>query len=68
MNMHEEDLGMFRVAMEVRKLPRLKEEHIKLCPRYRMKVKYAVQVYIIYIYIYIYICIVVIIVVIKGVY
>ena len=50
MNLYEEDLGMFRVATGIQKLQRLKEEHIKLCPRHRMKVKYAAQVSCIYIF------------------
>ena len=47
MNTYEIDLGMqnTNTAYGVRKLIRLKEEHVKLTPRHCMKVKYAAQVH-----------------------
>ena len=43
-NVYEWDLGMNRGAPGLRKLHRLREEHIKLSPRHRMRVKLATQV------------------------
>ena len=41
---YEWDLGMNRAAPGLRKLHKLKEEHIRLSPRLRMQVKLAAQV------------------------
>ena len=42
--MYEEDLGMRQVDSGLKKLIELREEHICLTPRDRMRVKLAVQV------------------------
>ena len=44
MNVYEEDLGIRQVAPGLRKLVKLREEHIRLTPRDRMGVKLAAQV------------------------
>ena len=44
MNVYEEDLGMRQVAPGLRKLVKMREEHIRLTPRDRMQVKLAAQV------------------------
>ena len=44
MNVCEEDLGMRQVAPGLRKLVKMREEHIRLTPRDRMQVKLAAQV------------------------
>ena len=44
MNVYEEDLGMRQVAPGLRKLIKLREEHIRFNPRERMRVKLSVQV------------------------
>ena len=43
-NVYEEDLRMRQVAPGLRKLIKLRVEHIRLTPRDRMRVKLAVQV------------------------
>ena len=43
-DVYEWDLGLNRAAPGLRKLVKLREEHIKLSPRHRMRVKLAVQV------------------------
>ena len=42
--MYEEDLGMRQVDSGLKKLIKLREEHICLTPRDRMQVKLAAQV------------------------
>ena len=44
MNAHEEDLGIRQVATRIRKLIKLRQEHIRLTPRDGMRVKLAAQV------------------------
>ena len=44
MNVYEEDLGMRQVAPGLKKLIKLREEHIRLTPTDRMRVKLAAQV------------------------
>ena len=44
MNVYEEDLGIRQMAPGLRKLVKLREEHIRLTPRDRMGVKLAAQV------------------------
>ena len=44
MNVYEEDLGMRQVAPGLRKLIKLREEHIRFNPRERMRVKLSAQV------------------------
>ena len=44
MNVYEEDLGIRQVALRIRKLIKLREEHIRLTPRDGMRVKLAAQV------------------------
>ena len=44
MNVSEEDLGMRQVAPGLRKLIKLREEHIRLTPRDRVQVNLAAQV------------------------
>ena len=43
-NVYEEDLGMRQVAPGLKKLIKLREEHIRLTPSDRMQVKLAAQV------------------------
>lgn len=43
-DVYEWDLGLNRAALGMRMLHKLKEEHIRLSPKHRMSVKYAVQV------------------------
>ena len=43
-SVYEWDLGQNRAAFGLRKLPRLKEEHVNLTPHHRMKVKHAAHV------------------------
>ena len=43
MNVYDEDLVMRQVAPELRKLLKLREEHIRLTPRGRMRQKLAAQ-------------------------
>ena len=51
MNVYEEDLRMRQVAPGLRKLIKLRVEHIRLTPRDRMRVKLAMQVsYLIIVY------------------
>ena len=42
--MYEEDLAMRQMVPGLRKLIKLREEHIRLTPRDRMRVKLATQV------------------------
>ena len=44
MNVYEEDLGMRQVAPGLRKLIKLREDHIRSTPRDRMQVNLAAQV------------------------
>ena len=44
MNVYEEDLAMRQMVPGLRKLIKLKEEHIRLTSRDRMRVKLAAQV------------------------
>ena len=44
MNVCEEDLGMRQVAPGLRKLVKMREEHIRLTPRDRMQMKLVAQV------------------------
>lgn len=44
MSVYEWDLGLNRAALGLRKLHKLREEHIKMSPRNRMRVKLAAQV------------------------
>ena len=41
---YEWDLGMNRAALGLRRLYKLTEDHIRLTPRHRMRVKFAAQV------------------------
>ena len=43
-DVYEWDLGMNRASPGLRKLHKLKEEHVRLTPRLRMQVKLAAQV------------------------
>ena len=44
-DLYEEDTGIDRIGTTgLRRLPKLREDHINLTPRHRMKVKLAAQV------------------------
>ena len=44
-DLYEEDIGIDRIGTTgLRRLPKLREGHINLTPRHRMKVKLAAQV------------------------
>ena len=43
-SVYEWDLGLNRAALGLRRLHKLTEDHIRLSPRHRMRVKFAVQV------------------------
>ena len=44
-DLYEEDIGIDRIGTtRLRRLPKLREEHINLTPRHRMKVTLAAQI------------------------